>query len=221
MVNMTKKTDKFDESALTWDADEGRRKTAKTVADNIRKQIPLTDSMKAMDFGSGTGLVTFFLLNVLNHVTAVDLSPAMLQQLNNKVKAQRIGSVQPLLLKDEDSELPGDKYDLIYSSMTMHHVKNYQRTIRQFYDRLKANGYLAIADLFTEQGDFHSDANIVEHYGFDPQELKQVLVDTGFQSISYSTIHHITKTTHEGVTKQFPVFLITAHKVNKHRGFHE
>ncbi len=206
------KASKFDESALNWDADEGRRNTAKDVAEGIKNEIPLRSDMYAMDFGAGTGLVTFNLIAEVGQITAVDHSPGMIDVLQTKIDEHSIKNIRTVLLKEEGAPLPQGTFQLIFSSMTLHHVKEYEALLQQFYERLSPGGYLAIGDLEEEPGDFHSDNSFVEHHGFNPDHLASIVKKTGFESVRYRRVHTIQKETAQGAIKSFPVFLLAARK---------
>ena len=64
-------TDTFKHSAATWDSDQGRLNTAKTVARAIKNTLPFKVVNYAMDYGCGTGLVSFELLPIINGVLAI------------------------------------------------------------------------------------------------------------------------------------------------------
>jgi SAM-dependent methyltransferase len=56
----TKKRD-FDQEAAKWDQVPGRVKVARDIAQSILREIILTTDMDVLDFGCGTGLLTFAL----------------------------------------------------------------------------------------------------------------------------------------------------------------
>ncbi len=74
---------------------------------------------------------------------------------------------------------------------------------------LNPGGYLAIADLYPEDGSFH-DPGVEVHYGFDPESLTAQLQVAGFKKTSKNQCFVIRKVTSEGQTREYPVFLITA-----------
>jgi len=76
---------------------------------------------------------------------------------------------------------------------------------------LKVEGYVAIADLDSEDGSFHSEL-FKGHKGFDRNEMMQLLKNSGFCNIRVTDCYHIIKETADGVSKSFPVFLMTGEK---------
>ena len=70
---------RFDEEAGNWDAKPGRVAMALSIADRIKDEIPLSQSMNAMEFGCGTGLITMALVDHLKSITAADTAKKCLK----------------------------------------------------------------------------------------------------------------------------------------------
>jgi cyclopropane fatty-acyl-phospholipid synthase-like methyltransferase len=51
----------FDARAATWDDDPAKGERAQAIADAIVRTAPLSDAMRAMEYGCGTGLLSFML----------------------------------------------------------------------------------------------------------------------------------------------------------------
>ena len=67
-------TTDFDARAATWDDDPAKVERARAVAEAIARSVPLARSMRALEYGAGTGLVSFVLRDRLGEVTLADLS---------------------------------------------------------------------------------------------------------------------------------------------------
>ncbi|MFO7568957.1 MAG: hypothetical protein R6W75_04090 [Smithellaceae bacterium] len=103
-------------------------------------------------------------------------------------------------------------YDLVVSSMTLHHIRNIDALLLQFHGVLKSCGLLALSDLEPDDGQFHTDNTGVFHFGFDRADLTDRLIRAGFPDIETSVAAHIHKTLPDGSQRAFRVFLITARK---------
>ena len=57
-------------------------------------------------------------------------------------------------------------FDGIISSMTMHHINDVNSMFNRLYSLLPTGGFIAIADLETEDGSFHTEDTGVFHFGF-------------------------------------------------------
>ncbi len=201
---------RFNEIASVWDESPRRIQTANAVFRAIFKTVPLAKKMKILDFGCGTGLVTMQIQPYINSVTAVDSSAGMLNVLREKIETRKIKNIQTVLINDNTDSLPDEKYDLIMSSMTLHHIHDYQILLSKMFHMLNPGAYICIADLEKETGDFHDENTEAVHHGFDPEILKENLTEIGYQSAAYERIYTITKETKEGKLKNFPLFLIIA-----------
>lgn len=158
----------FDERAQHWDKGDIQVNGAMRIAQAINNAIELHQEMEIMDFGVGTGLLGFEIAKSVKKVYGVDTSPKMLEKLEEKNTAQL--SITPYC-QDIIKEPLAQKFDGLVSSMTLHHVKNLEDFFTTIRTNLKQNGFIAIADLESEDGTFHSDNAGVFHFGFDEEEL--------------------------------------------------
>lgn len=202
----------FDQSAATWDNEPGRIALVKAVGEAILQQAEPTKDMDVLDYGCGTGLVSLFLLPHVRSVTGADNSPGMLEVLNRKIAERGIENMRAIRLNLENDPLPNERYRLIVTSMTMHHVADTGRVLRAFHALLHPGGRVCIADLDREPGLFHRPeaARSVHHHGFDRGWLKDQLAAAGFTQMQEVTAHTLHKPVKNGGERAFPVFLITA-----------
>ena len=201
--------ERFDRVAEGWDSNPMRVAMARAVADAIQKAVPLRPEMNAMDFGAGTGLVTLGLLPYVASVTSVDTSGEMLRVLDEKLKALRIGNVHTLLCQIGKTALPVAEFDLIVSSMVLHHIPDVPETIRRLRPCLRPGGWIALADLDSEDGTFHTDSTGVFHHGFDRDEVCRWLHDAGFTDTTTREAHRIVRPAPDGQPRQYSMFLVT------------
>lgn len=201
---------RFDRMAAGWDANPGRIALARAVAETIRKAVPLRLDMSAMDFGAGTGLVTLALLSDVASITAVDTSAEMLRVLEEKVKALGIVNVSTVLSESDKPPLPAARFDLIVSSMVLHHLPDVPQAIRRLRPCLRPNGWIALADLESEDGTFHADPTGVYHRGFDREEIGRWLREAGFTDTTAREAHRLVRPAPTGENRTYPVFLATA-----------
>jgi len=182
---------RFDIEALTWDDLPRRVELAKAVVKNITSY--LKGDERVLDFGCGTGLVGLNIAHFVKEVVGIDTSKKMVEKFNQKAKKLNLNAFA--LCKDifEINE----KFDIVISSMTIHHIKNIKRLSHKL---LEISNTVFIADLVKEDGTFHSKGNDdVEHFGFSEDELKNYF---NSWKMEYKIIHIIKK------HKKFPVFLI-------------
>lgn len=201
----------FDERAKDWDSDPQKVERAQVVAEAIRKAIPLSRGMNALEHGCGTGLLSFALQDQLGQITLADTSQGMLDVLKEKIAASGVTNMHPLRLDLETEPVPSEKYQLTYSLLVLHHIRGAKDILNKFYELLAPHGYLLIADLDTEDGSFHTDGTTDVHLGFARDELQQWVEAAGFMNVSFSTAYVIKKQI-GNQEKSYPVFLLKAQK---------
>ena len=203
----------FDERAKDWDADPKKVERARVTADAIRKTIPLSMEMHALEYGCGTGLLSFALQSDLEKITLADSSQGMLDVLGEKIAAAGVTNMHPVKLDLAVDPLPAERYHLTYSLLTLHHVHDAKGILHKFHALLEPNGYLLVADLDKEDGSFHTDGTTDVHKGFERAELQGWVEEAGFGNVTFSTAFEIKKSI-DGNEKTFPVFLMSARKMN-------
>ncbi len=196
---------RFDKAAKEWDKKDMRLMIAGSCARAIRRHISLDDSMHLMDFGAGTGLLSFEIAKSVEAVTAVDISPKMLEVLEEKnsddfsVKTY-CGDIMHLPLEND--------FDGIVSSMAMHHVEDTAMFFKVLGGHLKPGGFVAICDLAKEDGTFHSHGNDgVYHFGFDEEGLQKIVKEAGFDAVAVYPVYTVEKE-----SGSYPIFLLYAIK---------
>lgn len=201
----------FDERAKDWDTDPKKVERARVVADAIRNALPLSSGMKALEYGCGTGLLSFALQSELGEITLADTSQGMLDVLAEKIASAGVTNMHPVKLDLASDPLPEQRYDLTFSLMTLHHIQDVEDILVKFRDILLPNGYLMVADLDKEDGSFHTDGTTDVHLGFDRSELQKLVEEVGFGNVTFSTAYEIKKQI-SNEEKTFPVFLLKAQK---------
>lgn len=209
---MQKEKRDFDTAAVTWDEQPRRVKLAQEVAAAMAKQLVLTKAMRAMDFGCGTGLMSLELQHLLGSLTGVDSSKGMLDIFAAKAAQQKLSHVTTQKVDLEQGDEIVGCFDVVLSSMTIHHVQDVPLLLQTFHRVLAPGGSVAIADLDLDGGQFHEDATGVFHNGFDRLVLRRYLMDAGFGEIRDTTATSMVKPTDSGGEREFTVFLMTGCK---------
>ena len=202
---MKENVDHFAHKSKSWDMNSKRVKNAKGIAELIVNNIKLDKSMELMDFGAGTGLLSYFIAPFVEKIVAVDNSPSMLKEFHSK--CDEFSCKTEVIEKDLSTETLDRKFDGVISSMTIHHLEDTAALLSKLYDMLDDGGFIALADLDSEDGSFHSDNTGVFHYGFDRHLLTQHAQDAGFKDVTFSLASTISKP-----HADFTVFLMTAVK---------
>jgi 2-polyprenyl-3-methyl-5-hydroxy-6-metoxy-1,4-benzoquinol methylase len=200
----------FDSKARQWDDNPLFRERGLKIAEAIRKAVPLQRHMSALDYGCGTGLLSFPLRGELGAILMADNSSGMLEVVNEKIAAQSVDNMTTLQLDLLADPPPAQRFDLIVTAMTLHHVPDTDHILRVFHDLLNPGGHLCIADLDLEDGSFHG-PEVDVHHGFDRADLSARAAEAGFADMRFQTVFSIAKE-HETGTRDYPVFLMTARR---------
>ncbi len=198
-------TSHFDARAESWD-DPQKIERAERVADAIRRAVPLKRSMKALEYGAGTGLLSFCLRDALGPITLADSSAGMRAVAERKIAAANALDLRAIDLDLLRDPVPEERYDLIFSMMTLHHVPDVPRVLAAFHAMLAPGGWFCFADLDAEDGSFHG-PDVDVHHGFERDTVRSWLSAAGFGEVSVGDCcrleHH-----HRG----YSVFLAAARK---------
>lgn len=201
----------FNIQAKNWD-DEKRVKRATLIAKEITHRVALKKSDSALEFGCGTGLISFNLCDQLKNITCIDTSQGMIGTLNSKIQQSNIKNMIGHQLDINDDHFLIPNYDLIYTSMALHHVVNIERTLENLYSLLKKNGSICIVDLDEEDGSFHkSEKDFHGHNGFNQNELKKTIKHIGFEEVDSHTFYHDQKVCEEA-SVNYSLFIMTGKK---------
>ena len=203
----------FDTQAKDWDNDPTKTERAKIFAKEITNFIKPNITWNAMEFGSGTGLLSYELKDDFEEITLVDNSEGMINVLNEKIENCGITNFKPLLLDLLEDNLNIGKFNVIFTLMTLHHIIDLNKILSIFHSLLKNDGYLCIADLVKEDGTFHiNHPDFDGHNGFDKNELSHFLIQNGFSVEYYNICFEINKEL-ENTTKTYPLFLMICKKL--------
>ena len=197
----------FDKEASTWNDSPVRRQLTIAISDGIKRVCRLLPDMRVLEYGCGTAALGFLLAGSVSEVVAADASSGMIDQVRRKLTDNPKARLTPLLL---DLTQPADlsqRFDLIVTAMTMHHIADTAPTLSRLVGMLVENGWLAIADLCLEDGTFHA-PRLVPHNGFEPDGLVTVVRNLGMVDCQWQIVHRIEKN-----GRPFDVFLLTARRI--------
>jgi ubiquinone/menaquinone biosynthesis C-methylase UbiE len=201
----------FDDAAAGWDKNADHVRRVRRIAAEIKKSIPLSKTWSALEFGSGTGLLSFMLKSRLAHITLIDTSAEMVKAARQKLAKTKTGNMLVLKL-DLLSNPHHATYDFIYAVMSLHHIDDIPKILGIFFSLLAPGGYVCVADLVREDGSFHAQVpGFGGLHGFSQEYLKKQLTAAGFTGITYKTVYTVKRTgdhKHGG----YPLFLMTGKK---------
>ncbi len=204
---MERKVKDFNTAAATWDDKPRRVKLAAAIAAAIRHHVPIPQGGKAMDFGCGTGLLTFNLIEHFTQVVAVDRAKEMLEIVEKKAAALGEKRVNTKLVTDVPGVLGNEEYDFICSNMVLHHLLRIEPVLECLVAALKPGGVLSLSDLEDDDGTFHDKPDGVVQSGIKSDKLIQTLEKQGLVDMGSTLAHTIVKQ-RDGEEKIYSVFLV-------------
>ena len=182
----------FKEKAKNYD-NKSREKRSQIIAEKIVEIVNDTQNSVALEYGCATGLISFNLKDRFKKITLMDSEEEMIKIVKKKVQDANITNIFPIkinLTKEEYNE----KYDVIYTSLTLHHIVDIENMIKVFYSMLNKNGILIIIDLDKEDGSFHMDTkDFIGHNGFEHEHIENILKQVGMTNIKSETFFHSEK----------------------------
>ena len=201
---------RFDDEAAAWDDDPGHEKRQVAVAHAIKAAVTLSPRMKAVDIGGGTGRLSILLAELVGSVVVTDASAGMVRVAQERIEAARLSDRLRAVQADLTVDRLDGAYDVVWSSMALHHVLDLDGLLRSVADLLVDGGRLCIADLDEDpDGAFHVDrVGFDGHHGFDRPRLAERLTLAGFGDVTFVDATTILKG-----DREFGVFLCTATKV--------
>jgi ubiquinone/menaquinone biosynthesis C-methylase UbiE len=202
---VTARPTEFDSQARTWDEDAAKRERAHRVAAAIASRVPALSAKTVLEYGAGTGLLGLALQPLVAEVTLADASRGMLAVADEKIAAGGFPNVRTLPLDLTAAPVPGVRFDVVCTLMTLHHIPDTKGILDAFHRLLSSGGFVCVADLDREDGSFHG-AGFIGHNGFARADLGAFLGRSGFRDVRFETVSEVKKTTASG-PRAFPLFL--------------
>lgn len=123
----------YDKHEKYWDSFEQR---------NLNPYIKSAAGKKVLDAGAGTGRISDKLEKAGADVTALDISPEMLEKLHSRNK--KIKTVEGDL---ENMPLEDETFDMVFSSLALVHLKKIEPFLDECYRVLKNDGLLVLVNV--------------------------------------------------------------------------
>ena len=194
--------DTFVNKAAQWDSPDKINMTQKFLHEMLFNVNPLT-SWKALEVGSGTGLVGLNVEPLVSKVVLVDTSEAMLGVLKEKLTE----SSKVEILHGEVFDYKQQDIDFVFSAMAFHHLNDVEKTLKHLATITKPGAWVVVGDLVTEDGSFHG-FDPIPYCGFDTDVLSKQFVNAGFDVKSVKIYNVITRVVEEKTTNYEQFMLI-------------
>ncbi len=174
----------FEQMAKRYDTEE-RIELAKVVVKEVRLELRNSKSESLIDYGSGTGLVSLELIDLVDSVLLVDSSQQMLEVATAKIANKGITNAK-VRYSDFTQEATELKADIVLMSLVLLHIPDTEKILQGLFNILNKGGKLIIIDFDKNYKINHPKV----HNGFSHEELKKILSEVGFKSIEIKTFYH-------------------------------
>lgn len=178
------KNDIFEQMANKYDTEE-RIELAKVVIKQVRPELQNSKTKSLLDYGSGTGLISLELSDLVDSVLLVDSSEQMIKVAETKITQKGITNSK-VLHTDFTQEIPEIKADIVLMSLVLLHIPDTENILQKMFTILNKGGNLIIVDF--DKNDEINHPKV--HNGFSHDELKKKLSEVGFKSTEIKTFHH-------------------------------
>lgn len=174
----------FEQIAKRYDTEE-RMALAKVIVKEVRPALNNSKSKSLIDYGSGAGLISLELFDLVDSVLLVDSSQQMLDVVKGKISRKGITNSK-VLHSDFTQETSKLKADIIFMSLVLLHIPDTKKILQQLFNTLNNDGKLIIIDFDKNDDITHPKV----HNGFSHEELRNELSEVGFTSIEMKTFYH-------------------------------
>jgi ubiquinone/menaquinone biosynthesis C-methylase UbiE len=177
-------TNVFEELARRYDTEE-RMELAKVIVREVKPELQNSKTKSLIDYGSGTGLVSLEVSDLVDSILLVDSSNQMLEVAEAKISHKGIPNAK-VLYSDFTQETPELKADIVLLSLVLLHIPDTNKIIQELFNILNDGGKLIIVDFDKNDKIHHHKV----HNGFRHEELKQKLAQVGFTATEMKTFYH-------------------------------
>jgi 2-polyprenyl-3-methyl-5-hydroxy-6-metoxy-1,4-benzoquinol methylase len=129
-VNHMHEHQRFDDAATTWDDDPGHERRQVSIAQAIKEAVHLSPRMSAVDVGGGTGRLSILLADLVGSVVVTDPSAGMVRVARERIEGAGLGDRLRAVQADLTTDGLDGAYDVVWSSMALHHVQDLDGLLR-------------------------------------------------------------------------------------------
>lgn len=175
----------FKEWSNEYDQTLGKIKRHHDMLDLAVKMSGVKDGEQVLDIGCGTGLLSLkFLQAARCTVSGIDLSDEMLRIWKEKI--EKLGLRDRVSIKQDNAEkmdFNDSSFNIIASTVTLHHVIDKQPVINKIYGLLKPGGRFVLGDLDVDTSGDPADIKRLRHImDYLKEELSLALRDGGINA---------------------------------------
>lgn len=105
-----------------------------------RTRSHITTSDNVLEIGCGTGSTALLLAKSANHITATDLSPAMIRIGKDKADKEGVSNVEFMAAEAESTAVGNEPYDAVLAFNILHLLKDLPGALQHINKKIKPGG---------------------------------------------------------------------------------
>ncbi|MEK0423379.1 MAG: hypothetical protein RLZ95_1289 [Bacteroidota bacterium] len=125
--------------------DTNENKTRDLEAISLKENLNNQNFKHCLEIGCGTGKNTVWLETIAEQITAVDLTPEMVEKAKKKIKTNKVQFVIADINKEWD--FANMQYDLATFSLVLEHIENLNPIFEKLSHCIQPSGYVYIGEL--------------------------------------------------------------------------
>ncbi|EGQ7872240.1 class I SAM-dependent methyltransferase [Vibrio parahaemolyticus] len=172
----------WDGLAKNWESNPATEQFAQSVFAQLQ-QLTQLDGIKVLDFGCGTGQLSQLLSPIVKDIVALDVSEAMIEELDKK-ELLNVEPVVDALSRGLVAQHPAfrGQFDLVVASSVLAFVDDVESSLDIAHSLLNEGGYFVHFDWVAES----------EQDGFTLSRSENALSNAGFVDVEAKKVFDIT-----------------------------
>ena len=166
-----------------------RMKNTTSLAEDLLIKIGVESAplVKALEVGSGSGMLAILLSKCFKKIDCIDSSKGMREEF--LINKEKYSSDNVFIYNEEYLDNTDEKYDIIYSHKVFHHIVDVEGELRKLKRVMANGGRLFLIDFCTIPPEFHKDfPNFNGHHGFSKEEISDYFQNAGLKLAEYEII---------------------------------
>lgn len=157
--------------------------------ESILKAIGIKPGQSIADVGSGIGLYLGPFSKAVGgggHVFAVDISPRLIEHIQQRVRAEKMENVTVIASTDKSTMLAPGSVDFVFVCDTYHHFEQHAAMRRSILNALRPGGQLIVIDFHRIPG--KSRDWLLTHVRAGRETVRDELTSSGFEFVEEVTL---------------------------------
>ena len=117
----------------------------------VAQQLELAPHLAVLDVAAGTGLFSQAIAAHVARITALDITPEMLEQGRVQARQNEVSNITFQQGAAEDLPFPRDSFDLVMTRYTVHHFLHPTAVLKEMTRVCRAGGTVVVVDMVASE----------------------------------------------------------------------